>query len=364
MYLDVRKFEGKEAVELHITAVPTAGLSAVEQGRDIFTAVRDVLAENNATIIQERVFGTDEALAEVAPIRADIYGDLNDGVEPAWLSVVTGLKGAISGMYVHAVAGAAVTPVQLNGSPCGRTVVSGDNKFLTVSAIPTDESTTASDQADQMLNKAEAILKHVGGDFLDVPRTWMWLGNILDWYDDFNAVRNAFFIERKMIGRGMVSKMPASTGISVGPAGPGACTMDFTAVVKPEDGMGYLDVGGNQQSAYDYGSAFSRGSWALTPGGKTIYVSGTASIDEDGKTTNLDDADAQIDETVENVIAVLKQLGGSVEDLAFAYVYCKTPEIEELFCEKYPHFDWPHITMVADVCRDDLLFEIEATAVI
>ena len=363
MHLDVRKFDGNEAVELHITAVPTPGLSAQDQGREIFSAVSKTLIENNGSILQERVFGTDKALTEVAPIRTDIYGDLDDGIKPAWLSVVPGIKGDISGIYVHAVAGAPVTPVQLNGTPCGRTVTSGNTKFLTVSAIPTDAAVNAEEQADQMLNKAEAILKHVGGDFLAVPRTWMWLGNILDWYDEFNTVRNEFFIERNMIGRGMVSKMPASTGISVGPVGQNACTMDFTAVVGSDQGMGYLDVGGNQHSAYDYGSAFSRGSWALSPAGKTVYVSGTASIDEEGNTTNLDNADAQIDETIENVIAVLKELDCTQEDLAFTYVYCKTPEIEKLFCKKYPDFAWPHITMVADVCRHDLLFEIEATAV-
>ena len=133
--------------------------------------------------------------------------------------------------------------------------------------------------------------------------------------------------------------------------------------VEPRQAGPHLDVGGNQHSAYEYGSAFSRGSWALSPAGKTAYVSGTASIDEDGITTNIDNADAQIDDTIDNVVAVLKELSCSEEDLAFAYVYCKTPEIEKLFCKKYPNFAWPHITMVADVCRHDLLFEIEATAV-
>ena len=44
-------------------------------------------------------------------------------------------------------------------------------------------------------------------------------------------------------------------------------------------------------------------------------------------------------------------------------IYCKTHDICELFESKYAQtLPWPQITTVAAVCRDDLLFEIEATA--
>ena len=363
MYLDIRKIDGNGVSEVYLSVAPSVSDSAVDQANEMFSAVKQSLNDNNARILQERVFGTGEALTTAKSIRKQIYGDLDDGVEPAWLEVLAGIKGPISGIQIHAVAGAgAPETVALNGSPCGRIFSAGGRKFLAVSALTGDAGANPSEQADQMLHKSEAILKQVGGDFLSVPRTWMWLEDILDWYGDFNAVRNAFFINRGMIGKGMVSKMPASTGIGIGPVGERKCTIDFTAVIEPENGLEYLDVGGNQHSAYDYGSAFSRGSTAITPAGETCYVSGTASIDEDGHTTNLDDAEAQIEETIDNIVAVLKELGCTESDLVHTLVYCKTAEIEKLFCEKYPDFDWPHITMITDVCRGDLLFEIEATA--
>jgi len=44
-------------------------------------------------------------------------------------------------------------------------------------------------------------------------------------------------------------------------------------------------------------------------------------------------------------------------------IYCKTQEIRDLFESTYADtLPWPQITTVAAVCRDDLLFEIEATA--
>jgi len=43
--------------------------------------------------------------------------------------------------------------------------------------------------------------------------------------------------------------------------------------------------------------------------------------------------------------------------------YCKTPEVEKIFNELKTALDWPWVTMICDVCRDDLLFEIEAAAI-
>ena len=192
----------------------------------------------------------------------------------------------------------------------------------------------------------------------------MWLGNILDWYDEFNLVRNKFFTERGMLGKGVTSRMPASTGIGIGPNNGAICALDLTAIIKPVGGMGYLDVGGNQKSAYDYGSAFSRASEVTSPAGRTVFVSGTASIDADGNTTNIDDAAGQIADTIENVRAVLKQMKCGDKDVVHSLIYCKTADIEKIFCEKFGDLPWPKITMITDVCRDDLLFEIEATAAV
>ena len=50
------------------------------------------------------------------------------------------------------------------------------------------------------------------------------------------------------------------------------------------------------------------------------------------------------------------------DDVLQAMAYCKTAEIEKLFYEKRGDLSWPLLIAVADVCRDNLLFEIEATA--
>ena len=109
--------------------------------------------------------------------------------------------------------------------------------------------------------------------------------------------------------------MPASTGIGLCPADGSHCSMDLIAVLKPSDSIQFLPAVGKQQSALEYGSAFSSASRAVTTVGETVYVSGTASIDADGATTHIDDASGQIDTTIENVRAVLSDMHCRDEDV-------------------------------------------------
>jgi enamine deaminase RidA (YjgF/YER057c/UK114 family) len=213
-----------------------------------------------------------------------------------------------------------------------------------------------------MMETAESVLKQFGADFLSVPRTWMWLKDILSWYDEFNHVRTEFFTERRLIGEGTRQSMPASTGIGLGPADGGHCAMDLTAVLEPQNSIQFLQAVGKQQCALDYGSAFSRASRAITPAGKTVFVSGTASIDADGATTHIGDASGQIATTIENVRAVLADMNCKDEDVVQMVAYCKTTEVEKIFNASRGALNWPWLTAICDICRPDLLFEIEATA--
>jgi len=220
-----------------------------------------------------------------------------------------------------------------------------------------------SHQARVMFENGESVLKQLGGDFTCVPRTWMWLGDILPWYGQFNGVRNKFFTERGLIGKGSRQSMPASTGIGLGLSNNGQFGMDLIAVLEPAKSIEFLSAGGKQQCALEYGSAFSRASRANSPAGKTIFVSGTASIDEKGVTTNLNDAKGQVEATIENVRAVLRGTNCSDKDVVQVIAYCKTPQVQDVFEQFKGKLDWPWVTVICDICRDDLLFEIEATAV-
>jgi enamine deaminase RidA (YjgF/YER057c/UK114 family) len=365
MQIDTKIIKADKAVEIYISAVATAGMELGAQAEELFSGIKDLLDTQNAIILQERIFGTNEALDTAKAVRKKIYGELDDGVDPTLLLVPEGINGQLAGVQVHAVSGHEdIQIVRMQDKACGRIVTADSCKYITLCGIHFPEAGDKNGQAKEMLEKSHELLTQIGSGFLSVPRTWMWLGNILDWYDDFNEVRNKFFIDNGLIKKDAENNMPASTGIGIGPNDGSDCTMDLTAVILPKDSIEYLDVGGNQESAYDYGSAFSRASMAITPAGKTIFVSGTAAIDHTGITEHVGDAEKQIAATIENVRAVLGEMNCGDGDVVHSLIYCKTPEIEKLFVEKWGDLPWPKITTVTDVCRDNLLFEIEATAMI
>jgi len=363
--IDARKIKSDEAVEIYITASATPNTAVKKQANELFGGIRQVLEAEAAHIIQERVLGTSGALQIAHSVRADVYGDYDDGVEPAWLVVPEGINGQMAGVQVHALSGDVTPKILRSGTiPCGRLVHTGDSNYLTISCIQAPEAEQATEQTRAMLEKAEAVLKQAGADMFSVPRTWMWLSDILSWYDNFNKARNSFFAERGLIGNGVINKMPASTGIGISPRNGAICGMDLVAVVGSNKPIEYFDASGSQNSALKYGSAFSRASRVKTPAGTTVFISGTASISLNGRTTNIGNAPKQIAETISNVRAVLHEMQCDDDDVVQAIAYCKTAEIEKLFWSEWGDLAWPNLTAIADICRDNLLFELEATAAI
>lgn len=361
--LETRSIGSPVATEIYISARPKESASPHDQAQEIFSAIRGVLHAKNAYILQERIFGTKAATGTASRVRSEIYGSIDDGVAASFLAGKQGMVGPIAGVQVHAVIGESEPEVIcIEGKPCGRVFRVPGHTYLTLSSISVPQPASAVEQAEAAFAKAESALKQFGADFLSVPRTWMWLGDILSWYDEFNQVRNRFFAERKLIGPGTRQSMPASTGIGLCPADGSQCAMDLVAVLQPPNSTEYLQAVGRQQCALEYGSAFSRASRAMTPAGQTIFVSGTASIDANGATTNIADARGQINTTIENVRAVLRDTQTADDDVVQAVAYCKTTEVEEIFNNVKGALSWPSVTVICDICRPDLLFEMEATA--
>ncbi|MBN2593514.1 MAG: hypothetical protein JXA81_08415 [Sedimentisphaerales bacterium] len=360
---EIRSVESDSATEIYISATPGQAVSLHDQAREIFSGIRDTLHSKEAYILQERVFSTLPATDTIRQARSEAYGELDDGVAPSFLVAAEGSSGPIAGVQVHAIStNNKPEVVSLDQTGCGRILRTPGCTILTLSGISAPHAGSNTEQARIMMEKGESVLKQFGADFLSVPRTWMWLKDILSWYDNFNKVRNDFFTERGLIGDGTRQSMPASTGIGLGPDNGGHCAMDLVAVLEPADCTEYLQVTGKQHCALNYGSAFSRASKSIMPAGQTVFVSGTASIDAGGATTHIGDAAGQINATIENVRAVLAEMQASEKDLVYVIAYCKTIEVEQLFNSIKGGLNWPWITVICDICRPDLLFEIEAAA--
>jgi 2-iminobutanoate/2-iminopropanoate deaminase len=121
--------------------------------------------------------------------------------------------------------------------------------------------------------------------------------------------------------------------------------------------------------AYDYGSAFSRGMRIDLNGLTILLISGTASIDEAGRTMYVGDFRAQLRRTFDNITQLLAAEGATWHDIVRTTCYLRDIERDyQAFNEERTRFykeqgldPLPASTGIqAILCRPDLLVEIEA----
>ena len=120
-----------------------------------------------------------------------------------------------------------------------------------------------------------------------------------------------------------------------------------------------------------YGSAFSRGMRIDLNGLTILLISGTASIDEAGRTVHAGDLRKQVRRTFENIEALLAAEGATWNDIVRTTCYLRDIERDyAAFNEERTNYyreqgldPLPASTGIqAILCRPDLLIEIEAIA--
>jgi enamine deaminase RidA (YjgF/YER057c/UK114 family) len=125
--------------------------------------------------------------------------------------------------------------------------------------------------------------------------------------------------------------------------------------------------------AYDYGSAFSRGMRIDLNGFTILLISGTASIDEQGRTVHVGDLRAQTRRTFKNITELLAAEGATWKDIVRTTCYLRDidrdykefNEERTLFYKEQGLSPLPASTGIqAKLCRPDLLVEIEAIAIL
>ena len=102
------------------------------------------------------------------------------------------------------------------------------------------------------------------------------------------------------------------------------------------------------------------------PGSRLLTISGTASIAPGGETVHLDDCGKQIELTMEVVHEILKSRDMDWKHTSRAIAYFKDIDeapLLEKYCIENNLPELPVAISHADVCRHDLLFEIELDAV-
>ena len=239
-------------------------------------------------------------------------------------------------------------------------------RYALLKGVPPDDiSASPYEQALSAFEAVERELGEVGMDFSNVVRTWIYADRILDWYADFNRARNEFFSARGVYDR----YVPASTGIGWTNGIGARLVLGAFAVKSKRPGDVEFEALPSplQCPALEYGSSFSRAAEVRTPSWKRVIVSGTASIKPDSHdVAHVGDIDAQIDCTMNAVAAIYESRGLSLKDVSGALVYLKDERYRanwEKWLAAHPEYPREHSrAIVADVCRDEWLFEIESDA--
>lgn len=127
----------------------------------------------------------------------------------------------------------------------------------------------------------------------------------------------------------------------------------------------------NEAYAYARPSSFSRGMRIDLNGVTILLISGTASIDENGKSVHIGDFRAQMRRTLDNISGLLESEGCTWHDIVRTSCYLRDIERDyQAFNEERTAFfaeqglnPLPASTGIqAILCRPELLVEIEAIA--
>ena len=363
---------------------PKATLGQTVEG--IYQKLSQIIKEDNLHIVLERQFGRIEDYEEIQRVRnAVLQAEAIDHTLP--ITFIQGLPewgSGLAGIQIRAVKldgpNDEVWTIYDDGIACGRGWHYDSTSYIILQDIhgndPNDADNSREAQTTRMFEKANRLLKEQGATYRDVARTWIYLDNILEWYDSFNIVRTGLYKSYGLILDDSQQSpevdqlyLPASTGILGSNPYSASGIMDVLAIVRKEGSELEVEpnTGTKQKSAFRYGSAFARAMNLREPGCTQILVSGTASIDDEGHSIYLNDTREQIKKTFQVVAALVGKEGATLNDIckATAFVKCKAdvPIYHEVLSELGLE-NMPVVCVVADVCREELLFELDAVAVV
>lgn len=252
----------------------------------------------------------------------------------------------------------------------------------------------AYDESAGAFERLNRGLQQAGTTFRYVPRVWLYQGGItsmettadnesIERYRELNRARTDFFDQQHRLGQMLVREdgrtvYPASTGI--GTCGDGLI-ISCLALQTDRDDVRLIPLENpGQTSAFDYGQEysvkspkFSRAMAVVIGDYVTTWVSGTASI-LNSETVHKGDVEKQTEQAIDNIERLisaenfarhgLADSGAQLTDLAKLHVYVRNLgdyEICRQVCQRR-FGSLPSIYAHADICRSDLLVEIEGVA--
>ena len=399
--LDKKLCIAEGIIQHYITFCPNdASGDAIDDSAKLeaaFCQLFSYLKDNNIHILQEKIYGLAREMEAVLAVRNNtaLKIDSKNVISTSFIEGDPFISGCFAGVHIIGVSfdGACdsgkvnIKNAEYKNEATGRILETSLFKEIYLSGISDYKKTNIpAEQARLMFHKAIDILENEDFSAQNIVRTWIYFPRILDWYDEFNKARDLCFKEFGLIANDRKQEtgdkkqgdeksdiklyLPASTGIQGKRFEGEECFMDvFGFIPKTKDQKTgqkvFIMTNNRQNEAYEYGSSFSRGIKISGNHGSRFYISGTASINTKGETVYKDDCQGQIVQTLLSIASLLDTENAGLDNISIATAYCKNREVYEKAKNIIKSFnpDIPLIYVLADVCRDDLLFEVDAIAI-
>ena len=221
-------------------------------------------------------------------------------------------------------------------------------------------------QTESLLIEYEEMLHAMGATLADhCIRTWFFVRDVDTQYAGLVKARRENFLQQ---GLNPHTHYIASTGIGGIPANTRALVQmgAYALLGFQPDQLQYLHATTHLNPTIEYGVTFERGTVLQFGDRRHVYISGTASIDNQGNVVHVGDILGQAHRMWENVEALLQEGGAGFQDVMQIIVYLRDTAdyetVKRLFSERFPHI--PTVFTLAPVCRPTWLIEMECVAVL
>lgn len=367
---NLSRFQGQSGVdEYHLTMHPTEYGSIETQLEWMLRAYQialDSMGLGAETAVLRRFFCTD-LLNHAAALEAQPFSNPRNVDEPCAVSWVCQppIPPARVALWAYHIRD---PHSELDKAQEGTslTLKRGELSHHWTTGVTHTTSETSYEQTRGIFEQYDAFLRGRNLTIADnVLRTWFFVQDVDANYSGLVAARREFFAKH---GLTPDTHFIASTGIG------GTCTnvaakvaMDAYAVSGLRPGqVEYLEALDHLSPTHVYGVTFERATSVAYRDRRHVIISGTASIDSQGNILHPGNVSRQLDRTIENIEALLKQADATLEDLCLLIAYVRDPSDHKVACQQIRERfgDAPLEVVVAPVCRPGWLVEVEGLAII
>ena len=242
-----------------------------------------------------------------------------------------------------------------------------DNGFRFQSLRLSDGEAQSVSSYLQTLTLFERYIQSLEGTNMNIRdnllRTWIYVADIDVNYDGVVRARNDVF---RRYGLTADTHYVASTGIGgYSETRYATVAIDFLSLPGVESGqLKYLQALYHLNPTHEYGVAFERGTRLTLPHRNIYYISGTASIDNQGQVLYPGDVERQTARLLDNIRALLADGEAQMSDIRYFVVYLRDfadrKTVGRYLDSHHPGI--PYVLLHAKVCRPQWLVEMECMA--